>query len=113
MPALVIVSGSGLHDDQPPAVHQIPDPPQEPSRVAADADVPVNEQCGSPAALVGQRLEHRTAQCLAASAHGGDDGGRTHIDPEHGTTPPCQLFDQPPGPAAMSSPRPVHRRSTA
>jgi hypothetical protein len=60
----LLIHVTGLDFDQDPSVrrNQFGAAPQEPGRPAADADVAVREQYGSPTALPGQWIEHRAVQ---------------------------------------------------
>lgn len=61
---LVHLVGRGLRDEQAPGCQYGADPAEQGLRVAADADVAVDEQGGPPAAFPGQRLEHAAAERL-------------------------------------------------
>ncbi|GAB3015183.1 hypothetical protein GCM10023080_098420 [Streptomyces pseudoechinosporeus] len=84
---LVDVHGRRLGDQQAARSEELGDPAEKGVRVAADPDVPVDEQRRVPAPLPRQRLEHRPAQRLPAEPDGVCDGRLADVDPEHGPPP--------------------------
>ncbi|GGN65460.1 hypothetical protein GCM10011579_035900 [Streptomyces albiflavescens] len=90
----------GLGDQQAARGQDVGHPAQQGGRVAADADIAVDEEPGVPAALTGERLEDGALQRLPAEPHRVRDGGLADIDPERGPPPRRKLGDQPPRPAS-------------
>jgi hypothetical protein len=105
---LVDVAGLGFDQDSAAWCQHLGTAVQEASGQAADADVAVRQQNGSPAALRGQRIEHRTVQ-------GGRPGlvhscyrGPGDVHPERRNAPFGKRHSQPAGTAAH-----VEDRATA
>nr|WP_181396857.1 hypothetical protein [Streptomyces sp. FT05W] len=77
---LVHVVGRGLRDQQSTRGEHRRDPTEQGTGVAADPDVAVDEQAGSPAALVRERLEHTAPERRSAGPPGASDGGLADVD---------------------------------
>ncbi|GAA2985632.1 hypothetical protein Sfulv_17650 [Streptomyces fulvorobeus] len=97
--SLVDVLGGGLGDEEPARGEQVRRPPQQQGRVAADADVAVEEQDSAPAALPGKRFEDRPAQGGTTESPGTVDRGIADVDTERAVTAGRERGHQPPGSA--------------
>src|SRR5271166_4191617 len=100
--------GVELGHTAPAAAQQFGSPTQNPSRVAPEADVAVDQQYRLPVAHPGKRLEHIAEQGRSAAATGQSDRGRRPVDAKGGYPPLDEPRDQPCGSASE-----LDRRRTA
>ncbi|GGJ80466.1 hypothetical protein GCM10011583_09960 [Streptomyces camponoticapitis] len=98
--ALVDVHGRGLGDDQPAVRQQSGRAAEQTGRVAADADVAVDEQDGAPTPLAGKGIEDGAAQGGTAVAQRTFDGRRADVDAERPLTAGRERGDETAGAAA-------------
>lgn len=85
-----------LGDQQAFLAEELRHPPEKGGRVAADADVAVDEEDRVPTSFGRERLEDGALQSLAAEPHRAGDGGFAHIDAEHPPAPGREFGDEPP-----------------
>jgi hypothetical protein len=97
---LVDVAGLGFDEELAARRQQLCAAAQQPGGQSADPDVAVREQHGSPAALPGQRIEHRAVQGgCPCPTHPGHRGPRD-VHAERRNPPFGQRHGQSPGAAA-------------
>jgi hypothetical protein len=106
----LLVDVAGLGFDQDPAAwcQHLGTAVQETNGQAANADIAVRQQNGSPPALRGQRIEHRTVQGRSPGLAYPCYRGPRDVHPQRRNAPFGKRHSQPPGTAAH-----VEDRATA